>query len=353
MHFSAEEFAQDSFFIHWVRSPDDEADWFWKSFIREHPEMLEKIEIARRLILEIDYPVYRLEEDELSRMRNSFLMKVTAERNEDRSLENKPDLVSSPWWRAAAAVLIAVSAGLIYYTLSSDGIAVQANREATPRPALEQRVSPVGQKSVVLLNDGTRVWLNAASTISYAKDFGVKGSRDVYLDGEAFFDVVHDAKRPFIVHTSSIQIKVLGTTFNVKSYSEEKTIETTLVQGKVRIEQRDVDGNAVDLQPNQQAVFDKTSRVINVREVEASLSGSWKEDRLVFDEESIDDVLLQLERWYNVKIHVADRGNLDCKLTASIEKESLEEVLKLIREIHDVTYVVSGRDVFIEGTFCR
>src|SRR5690606_37889089 len=94
----------------------------------------------------------------------------------------------------------------------------------------------------LFLADGTKVWLNAASRISYGKNFGNGALRDVYLDGEAFFDVAHDPDKPFIVHTSSIQIKVLGTSFNVRSYAEDNTIETTLVQGKVRIEHPDQAG---------------------------------------------------------------------------------------------------------------
>src|SRR5690606_3573292 len=108
--------------------------------------------------------------------------------------------------------------------------------------------------------------------------------------------------------------------------ADEKTIETTLVRGKVRIEPLDKQGSRmadIELKTNQRAVFDKESKVINIKEVVAENSASWRRERTVFDEESIDNVISQMERWYDIKIHVANRGALDCKLTATIGNESL------------------------------
>src|SRR5690606_24888666 len=122
---------------------------------------------------------------------------------------------------------------------------------------------------------------------------------------------------------------------------EEKTIETTLIQGKVRIEAAGEHANRVgdiELKPNQRAVFDKESKVMKVKEVAGENTGSWKVERMVFEAESIDDVILQIERWYDVKIHVDNKGRLDCKLTGSIGDESLEEVLKLVAVTHNIKY---------------
>jgi len=260
------------------------------------------------------------------------------------------------WVKLAAAVIIVplVVAAISVSIMGPDHGLLSLVNEGPD--TVEKRVNPVGQKSVLFLSDGTKVWLNAASKLTYTKSFSQRDTRDVYLEGEAFFDVAHDESKPFIVHTSSIKIKVLGTSFNVKSYSDEKTIETTLLDGKVRIEQSDATGNRigdVELKPNQRAVFDKKSKVINIKEVVADNSVSWKQERMVFDGESIDNVLLQLERWFSVEIHVQNKGNLECKLTASIENESLEEVLRLIETSHDIRYRIIGNEVFIEGTLCE
>lgn len=356
LDYSAGDFANDSFFIRWVKSPDEESDWFWQSFMTEHPSCAKEIDEARRLVLEVSFPYDALGEGEMDRMRNSMLMRVKADREVERPREAFLTSAMAAWLKAAAVALIVCTVGLASYFAVRDSGSAPIAKSTAEETLLEQRSNPVGQKSVLFLSDGTKVWLNAASRISYAPDFRQTQTRDVYLEGEAFFDVTHNPDKPFVVHTSSIQVKVLGTSFNVKSYSEEKTIETTLVEGSVRIEQSDEAGRqlgVVELKPNQRAVFDKASRVINVREIFAAGSGSWKEDRLVFDEEPIDNVILQMERWFNVKIHAADRGHLDCKMTASIDNESLQDVLKLIEATHGVKCIVSGMDVFIEGKLCN
>ena len=358
--YSARDFGNDSFFIRWVKNPDEESDWFWKSFIKENPVCKPEIERARELISLLDFPMHDLTEDELSDMRNGLLMALCADKEEDKDNMSVQTLRFSKsgkrWLKLAAAIIIVpfVSFGVFFFMNGTDkSISSLKTGNAS---TVEKRINPIGQKSVLFLRDGTQVWLNAASKISYAKDFIKKNTRDVYLEGEAFFDVAHNAEKPFIVHTSSIKIKVLGTSFNVKSYSEEKTIETTLVHGKVRIEQSDENGNRigdVELKPNQRAIFNKESKIINIKEIVADNSGSWKRERLVFDEESIDNVILQMERWYNIKIHVENKGNLDCKLTASIENENLEEVLKLMEASHNIRYTIAGSEVFIEGTLCK
>ena len=357
--YSAEEFANDGFFIRWVRRPDEESDWFWTSFIRENPNCRPHIEEARAMISMLDFGVHGLEETETNSMRNSLMMALRAEKEDHREKMSAQTLRVSKdqtvWLRVAATfVIISLAFTGLYFLkeapVASPEFAVIPDRE------FEQRANPPGQKSVLFLSDGTKVWLNAASKISYVKDFSNAETRDVYLEGEGFFDVAHDSQKPFIVHTSSIRIKVLGTSFNVKSYPEERTIETTLVDGSVRIQPpgaRGMRAGDVELKPNQKAVFDKESEVIDIREVVAANSGSWKQERLVFDGESLDNVILQMERWYDVKIQVQNRGNLDCRLTASIEKESLEEVLKLMETSHDIRYTISGQTVFIEGELCE
>jgi len=359
-NFSAQEFANDSFFIRWVKSPDEESDWFWNSFMKENPLCSTEIEKARELILLLDFPKHDLTREELSSMRNGLLMAIRVDREERRDQMSRPAVgftgISNNWIKLAAAVIIVplVSVGIFYFLNRTDNQTLSVR--SGHKNDVEKRVSDKGQKSILVLSDGTKVWLNAASKISYPKDFETQNTRDVYLEGEAFFDVAHNENKPFIVHTSSINIKVLGTSFNVKSYFDEKTIETTLVQGKVRIEQSDGKGNSigdVELKPNQRAVFNKESKIINIKEVVADNSLSWKRERLVFDEESIDNVILQMERWYNVKIYVKNKGNLDCKLTASIENESLEEILNLISIAHNIQYSISGGDVFLEGPLCE
>src|SRR5690606_980681 len=126
------------------------------------------------------------------------------------------------------------------------------------------------------------------------------------------------------VHTRELDIKVLGTSFNVKSYEEDTQVETTLVRGKVEIDKRTEtarDAQKVILRPNQKATFSKESLDINVEEVVADEAVAWRRDRLVFRSEPLSEVIKQLGRWYNVNIHVENPEDLSCPLTANIEKE--------------------------------
>lgn len=357
--YSAADFANDSFFIRWVKHPDEESDWFWNSLMKEFPASRAEMDRARELISCLDFPKEELPEEEFKRMRNGFLISLHALIETDK--DNHPlrmrsfSTFQNTWVKVAAIITMGLlfSAGLYFF------LRQRTDRHFFPLQAerrMEKRTNPSGQKSVLLLSDGTKVWLNAASRITYPSSFDGRSTRDVHLEGEAFFDVARDENKVFIVHTSSIKIKVLGTSFNVKSYAEEKTIETTLIHGSVRIEQSNVNGvriGVVELKPNQRAVFNKESGLINIKQVVADNNISWKQEKLVFDEESIDNVILQMERWFNVKIHVQNRGKLDCKLTASIEKESLEDVLKLLETSHKIKYRMEGNEVYIEGKLCE
>lgn len=359
--YRASDFANDSFFIRWVKKPDNESTWFWESFIRENPSCRKEIEKAIQFVSlfhsEYDVPT----DEEMARMRNALFMALHAEKEElksNHSARRRSFQPSRNTWLKLAASLVLIPVAFLWIIHSPHGTdrLVPMSNEGSPSSAMETRSNPMGQKSVLFLDDGTKVWLNAASSISYGRNFNEHDTREVFLDGEAFFEVMHNPEKPFIVHASSIKIKVLGTSFNVKSYSEEETIETTLIQGKVCIEQSDTKGNRVsdlELRPNQCAVFDKDSKVMKIKEVVADNAIPWKQERLVFDEESMDNVVQRMERWYNVKIHVANRGKLDCRMTATIERETLEDVLNLIAASFDISYRVDGSNVYIDGTLCK
>lgn len=358
--YSSGDFAIDSFFIRWVKNPDEESEWFWRSFMKDNPACVPAIEEARKIVASVTFPSHKLRPEERQAMHNRMLMALRAEKEEhrDRMSERSVGYLRpvSSWMKVAASVLIvlAFTSGL-YLLFDIDATILPSDGSDGP-VTVEHRSNPAGQKSVLFLADGSKVWLNAASNISYLKDFTGQSTREVHLDGEAFFEVAHNPEKPFVVHTPGIRIKVLGTSFNVRAYDEEEVITTTLVTGKVRIEQSEEQGRTfgvLELKPSQRAEFDKQSRIVNIREVEGDHASSWKEDRLVFDEESIDNVLRQLERRYQVDIHVANRGNLRCTLTARIERESLQEVLKLLEVSHNIRYTITGRDVFIEGNICK
>ena len=188
-----------------------------------------------------------------------------------------------------------------------------------------------GQKTTIMLPDNTIVTLNGNSSLSYRGDWKEEKLRSVTLTGEAYFKVTSNAQKPFIVNTSDISIKVLGTTFNVKSYDDDEAVETTLVEGKVIIEKAKAhaEPEVIEFLPDQKAIFSKNSKQIVMEKVKPESEAAWVKGSLIFEDEPFSEIVKELERWYGVKIIVKDKASLKCRFNARIENESLEEVLKL------------------------
>ena len=219
--------------------------------------------------------------------------------------------------------------------------------------------SPKGKRVVLSLADGTQVWLNSESRLIYSKDFNTGKTREVYLEGEAFFDVAHDKKRPFIVTTAGINVKVLGTSFNVKSYPNDGMIETTLVNGSIQL--GFVDSNVgqrtpeTTLLPNQRAIFDKESHKITiVNKLVVNEYSDWREGKLYFEDKPLNEVLNMLERWYNVKIY-RNEADFECTFSGKFDNKSLTEVLEVFRVYSQgaLDYSMSSNGVTLTGIMCE
>jgi transmembrane sensor len=221
--------------------------------------------------------------------------------------------------------------------------------------ATEVQKTPKGKKQHLLLEDGTEVWLNANSVLKYEKNFADQAIREVYLEGEAFFDVTHDEKRPFIVRTSGLAIRVLGTTFNVRSYAEDHVVETTLVDGKVTIASGSEDRmEPVTLLPNQQALFSKNSKTMAL---EAAVNTenyiAWRNGWMIFDDKPFRYIKETLERWYDVSIVMEDENSLSCSFSAKFQDKTLQEVLEIFKMTESISYRIVGNQVFIDGRLCE
>lgn len=229
---------------------------------------------------------------------------------------------------------------------------------------------PLGGKSKLVLPDGTTVWLNAGSTLKYAQDYNTS-HRNVYLEGEAFFNVKTNPEKPFVVKTSEMDVKAYGTSFNVKAYPDEGTITTTLVEGIVRIEGTDKNKKKfeVALKPNQkltyvrkevepikemelvqkvkesQPIENTETPVENMpvlidKEVETSLYTSWKDEHWVIERQDMDDLCIMLERRYNVKFIYLTDSIKKYKISGTIRKETLEQILDFLKLMAPVEYTI-------------
>ncbi len=219
-------------------------------------------------------------------------------------------------------------------------------------PTINEINVPVGSKTQITLSDNTKIWLNSGSKLTYS-DYSNTEKREVYLEGEAFFDVAENKNKPFIVKTSDINIRVLGTRFNVKSYPEEDFVETTLITGLIEIEEintvKDQKMN-ITLHPNQKATFTRTSgklalydisqkklaprpiqKIRIIEKVDPEPITSWKDNKLIFSNEPFKGLLPKLERWFDVDIQLEDTAIYNYRYTGKFEKETVEQALNALK----------------------
>ncbi|HEX3006823.1 MAG TPA: FecR domain-containing protein [Bacteroidales bacterium] len=199
---------------------------------------------------------------------------------------------------------------------------------------------PLGTKSKLILADGTTVHLNSGSVLEYPAVFS-KNSRQVKLRGEAFFEVVRDSKRAFIVNTGAIGVKVFGTKFNVKNYDSDKSIETTLVEGKVGIVMNNGRSHhpALMLKPNEQAMFEKQTGKLTSRSMDAEMVSIWKVGKYFFEDETFEEIAQKLEREFNTPIVITSRELRKEIFTGMFDKnKTIYQMLDLMKRKRDFSY---------------
>jgi ferric-dicitrate binding protein FerR (iron transport regulator) len=215
--------------------------------------------------------------------------------------------------------------------------------------AMNKLSIPYGKRSHITLADGSEIWVNSGSQLVYPSSFD-GDKRKVYLKGEAFFQVHEDKSKPFVVKTSDLDIQVLGTRFNVNSYQENDQIETVLVDGKVRIEQRGIHvfDRDVVLKPSERASFSKETKSMNREKVDPRYYTSWKDGYLYLQNEDLGDIVQKLRRIYNRDIVLDDRlksltfsGKLDLR-------ESLKKELTIISAAYPIRYSIGEEKITIE-----
>jgi ferric-dicitrate binding protein FerR (iron transport regulator) len=203
---------------------------------------------------------------------------------------------------------------------------------------------PKGQRSKLILADGTEVWLNSDSKLDFAINKESK-ERIVNLEGEAFFHVARDEKKPFIVRVKGQELKVLGTTFNVRSYWDEESVYTTLEEGSVEIK---AGGRTVILEPNQQLEFNRLSNRLSRKAVDTNYYTVWRDGRYVFDNESFSDLIRMVERWYDVQFIYPEDFFEGMHYSGVIKRTMpIEHVLTLINHTTPIRYEMKGDTVII------
>jgi ferric-dicitrate binding protein FerR (iron transport regulator) len=243
----------------------------------------------------------------------------------------------------------------------------KTQRTSTARPGIIQYVCKPGERKSFQFPDGTAVILNAGSEI-YLNDQYAKNTREVFLKGEAFFEVQHNAAVPFIVHTASMDVKALGTAFNVKSYNNEYRTETVLIRGLIEVTLKKDNNRKLLLHPDEKVLWTENKTGGNaaarapqpknipeqavIKPVKKSENGevkelAWVQNNLAFEDEAFEDIAYQLNRWYNVNIQFESDDIKQYHFTAIFKKEKIEQVLEILRTSKNFNYRFEGEKILI------
>ncbi len=267
-----------------------------------------------------------------------------------------------PYKRVLAAVLLTcVVACFVGYGLLRKGNAEKSNITI---------IAEKGIKKEVTLPDGTHIWLNADSKLSYAANFGKDVDRAVKLEGEAYFDVAKDKKRPFTITTDKITVKVLGTSFNVRAYPNDSEAEATLISGEIELTVNDRPHEKILMKPSEKVQVvdciksaDKDSgkhgqertltlkisnlKPVSIENKEYIAETGWIENKLIFRNETLGKIVPQLERWYGIEIKVLNSEILENRYTLTITNEDINQLLTAMKLAKPFNYEQQNRNITI------
>jgi len=241
---------------------------------------------------------------------------------------------------ASIAATVALIIGLSISFLVNDKIAEIPTLTST-------FIAPDGQKSQLVLADGTKVWLNSGSTLTYTNKFGEK-DRAVRLKGEAFFDVTKNKDLKFIVNAGKVNVVVHGTAFNVKSYPADDNIAVSLLRGKVDVVSSENSESIALLAPGQRVVVGKKNLTSKIEKCDADIDGIWRLEKLKFEGATIAEVAEKLGKWYGLNIEVKDADKFQ-KYWFTVKSESVQDILKSMNGLHPIHYSINGNNVEISS----
>lgn len=364
--YTAEDFALLEEFRTWVLTPNRDSNIFWADWLEKNPDKLATIEQARLLVEHVPSGKHSLDQHEFDAIVNrieeaidseSLNSPVLGEKDEKReqviplnsySITEKAQSEGAgrQWkrWLSYAAALLVLVAGAFFFNQFSEG--------ATD--AMEQFVtteSPRGQISLINLPDGSRVWLNAGSSIRYIEHFS-EVARDIYLDGEAYFEVARDTTRPFTVIAGNTSTTALGTSFNINNYTDNSEVEIELLTGKVSVKsisenRTELTGEFV-LQPGERATYSKGSGQFDKGNFDPAKALNWKNGIIQFENATFTEVKNTLERVYAIDISTDNKLNRTWSYNGQFSDEPLELVLKKLSLTEDFSYEIDKNKVRLQ-----
>lgn len=354
--YSLEDFLKDERFIGWVNAPTKADDALFAEIIAAYPGQRPLMQHARQLVSQLsEASATHFPAEDIDEIWQGIDTNLSI-----KQLDSKPKHWLHPFGVAAASVALLLALGWAgYYFLSAEkaiGYGKLVGQSTTP---LKEVVNRSEQTMTVKLPDGSRVFLTDHSKLSYAKDFTLQ-NRDVYLSGEAFFEVVKNPEKPFTVYANELVTRVLGTSFTIKAFEQDSRVTVAVKTGRVSVfanrHQADVDPETkgIILIPNQQADFQRESETISRSLVDQPRVVIAKKelDRFNFNDAPVTQVFDAMENAYGVDF-LFDREVLaSCRVTTSLSEETLFERLDVVCEAVGATYKVVDAQIVISGKKC-
>lgn len=240
--------------------------------------------------------------------------------------------------RYAAAIILCIGIGIASHLYTRQSLLVNSKEYVVE--------ADKGQRASITLPDGTKVWLNSHTRLSYTANYGVE-ERTVSLTGEAYFEVAKDKEHRFIVKTEMMDVEALGTSFNVKAYEEDANITATLFTGSVRV---NTSGGEVVLLPNQQVQYSRLERKLKVEMPDNSLyANMWRDNELAFESETFENIAVVLNRMYNVQIKFETEKIKQYRFSGVIKNNSLDNVIEIISLTTPITYKYRGDTIILSA----
>ncbi|NBB21876.1 DUF4974 domain-containing protein [Runella sp. CRIBMP] len=361
--FTTSDFIEDAHFRRWVQFPTAESSAFWEDFLQRHPEKKQEITVAQNILLTLEAQV----ESGFSTKANEdrVFQQIQQQLGEEQEVKIRRLPVWARW-AAAASVVLVMSWWFVNRQTAPIELTYEVNREQSESP-LTEKVNDTPKPILVTLADGSSIFLSPKSRISYAKTFNEGSKREVYLSGEAFFEVAKNPNKPFFVYANELVTKVLGTSFNVKAFPEDKNVEVKVRTGRVavavaekisnrkNISNREREG--IVLLPNQQAVLSRQeirlvkSLVENPTLLSATTPTPMRYS-FVFEAAQASDVFNMIEKAYGIDMVFDEEIFSKCQFTADLTDESLYEKLDIICKSIEANYQILDAQIIISGKGC-
>ncbi|MEL7587188.1 MAG: FecR domain-containing protein [Prolixibacteraceae bacterium] len=379
-----ERLIENPLFFKWIYHPSPEIENYWESYMKLNPGEAGRIAGFKKEFERLRYSTGRFSEREKKELALRILSRLDLI---DRKQKRRHMYVGLLRYAAIAVLFFAIGGYLVYLNPDERRFAFFAQKFETPvyfdEPVLmlgdqdqirlkeraseldyslehtiklngnklinlsreesavmNQLIIPYGNRSKIKLSDGTLVWLNAGSRLIYPAAFTGK-RREVLLSGEAFFDVHRNPDRPFVVKTNALDIKVLGTRFNVSAYPEDSVIQTVLEQGSVAFHPNGAGWFEKDLQlsPRQMAVYNRNKKETRVYEVNTGYYSSWTNGLLSFENTDLHGILKKMERYYNVSLHFENPSTGTMQINGKLDlNEGLDEAFEYLAKVSGVTF---------------